>query len=78
MPITGQLSFVGTGKPMHAHANPRLNRSAGWHGVIQSGNKKPGEMQNQKNQKNNVQPAQLGQGAVKLQKASGISVNMTI
>ncbi len=78
MAITSQLTFVGTGKPMKARVNPQVNRRPGWKGVVQSGNKSSKELSNQIRQNTKPQPQQIGQGAVKLQKASGISVNLTI
>ncbi|MFC1477290.1 hypothetical protein ACFL6L_02375 [candidate division KSB1 bacterium] len=72
------LTFIVTGKPMRPTRPQPPNRQPGLKGISYSG--KVSFREFRQNNLNNAQlsPTQIGQGAVRLQKFSGISVNVTI
>ncbi|MFC1729087.1 hypothetical protein ACFL6I_02010 [candidate division KSB1 bacterium] len=72
------LTFLHNGKPVRPSRPSPPNREPSKKGVRFSGDVTYKEFIRNKDTRNRVTPQQLGQGAVRLQKSSGISLNITI
>ena len=72
------LTFLHSNKPV-SPAKPRpIDRTPGQKGIRMSGKVSFREFQNNIHSDAEVSPQQLGRGAVRLLKSSGISVNIVI
>jgi len=73
-----RITFLHSGKPVNPSPPQGLDREPLRKGVMFSGKKSVGEMQSLLRQQNNLRPKELGDGAVKILKYMGLSVNVTI
>jgi len=76
--MRSELRFLGTGKPMNINTRPQINRQASQKGVRMSGISSRKEFQQVIQSENMPNYQELGQQAVSVQKAGGISINVTI
>jgi len=72
------LTFIGTGKPVRPVTPEGIDRSASRKGIIFSGKTSKGELTAKINSQYALSPKELGDGAVKLSKSMGISINTTV
>jgi len=75
---TKPITFIGTGKPVSPSPPQRIDRSASSKGITFSGGKSARELMSKIRANIEMTPKELGDGAVKLSKSMGISINVTI
>ena len=71
------LTFLGNGRPVSPSPPGNINRTGSKKGITYSGNTAK-ELKQIMNSESQMSPRQLGQGAVRLSKSMGLSINTTI
>ena len=76
--LTPVLRFIHNGKPVNPSPPRPPSRDALRKGIMFSSNETTGELKAMIKQKNQVTPQEIGDGAVKILKSLGLSVNITV